>query len=127
MKCLCGFMKSKGDIIIDGVKVDTSKKYLDSVGVLIETPGFIEHYSAFDNLKELASIKKIASDDEIKELLNEVGRDHFAINMVDRNGMGDGFKVIVAVQIKSKKILIGYETKVRYCNGVFRRAGINNS
>ena len=35
-----------------------------------------------------------------------VGRDHIAINVVDRNGMSDGFKVIVAVQIKSKIILI---------------------
>ena len=34
MKCLCGFMKSKGDIIIDGVKVDTSKKYLNSDGTI---------------------------------------------------------------------------------------------
>lgn len=106
MKCLCGFMKSKGDIIIDGVKVDTSKKYLDSVGVLIETPGFIEHYSAFDNLKELASIKKIASDDEIKELLNEVGLDWQDKKKVKKYSLGMRQKLGIAMAFLEEPELI---------------------
>ena len=44
-----------------------------SIGVLIENPAFIPEYSAFKNLKVLASINSKVTDDEIKEVLEQVG------------------------------------------------------
>lgn len=63
---------------------------------LIENPAFIPEYSAFKNLKVLASINSKATDDEIKEVLEQVG--------LDPND-----KKIY------KKIFSRYETKARYC------------
>ena len=44
-----------------------------SVGALIENPGFIGNYSAFENLKALADIKHMITDDKIYETLEECG------------------------------------------------------
>lgn len=106
MKCLCGLVKSEGDIYINDKKVDTSKRYLDSAGILIETPGFIEHYSAFDNLKELASIKKIATDDDIKALLDEVGLDWQDKKRVKKYSLGMRQKLGIAMAFLEEPDLI---------------------
>ncbi len=40
--------------------------------MLIDSPAFLDNYSAYDNLRYMASVKNIVSDKEILELLDEV-------------------------------------------------------
>ena len=47
----------------------------DSTGIIIENPGFLLQYSAFKNLKILASINNIISDEKINETIALVGLD----------------------------------------------------
>ena len=45
------------------------------MGVILDCTGFLPSYSAFENLKMIASINKVVSDEEIKELIRKVGLD----------------------------------------------------
>ena len=59
MKCICGLSTpTSGRILIDDKQVGKDIDFPESIGALIESPGFIEHYSAYDNMQSLASIRK---------------------------------------------------------------------
>ena len=45
----------------------------DSIGVIIETPGFLPQYTAFENLKILARIRNRIGDAGIQSALEQVG------------------------------------------------------
>lgn len=45
----------------------------ESIGVFLENPAFLDSYSGFQNLKILASIKSVATDEDIRATLSRVG------------------------------------------------------
>lgn len=57
MKCICGLMPlTSGKIIVNGKTIGMDAEIPESVGVIIETPGFLTSFSAYSNLKFLADI-----------------------------------------------------------------------
>lgn len=76
MKMLCGLLSpTKGRVLIDGKQVGKDMDFPDSLGVIIENPGFINYMNGFDNLKGLARIKNTIKDDQIKEAMLRLGLD----------------------------------------------------
>ena len=76
MKCICGFMRpDKGKIYVDGKRIGKDVDFPESIGVIIETPGFIPHETGFANLKILAGLKGLIGRDEIRENIKKVGLD----------------------------------------------------
>ena len=76
MRAICGLiLPTSGCVEIDGKIVGRDISFPESVGVLIENPGFIPGYSGFKNLKILAQIKNKISNDEIVKTLENVGLD----------------------------------------------------
>ncbi len=76
MKCICGFMRpDKGKIYVDGKRIGRDVDFPESIGVIIETPGFIPHETGFSNLKILAGLKGIIDYTEIKDTIRKVGLD----------------------------------------------------
>lgn len=74
MKCICGFMKpDRGTIRVGGKRVGEDCDFPDSLGIIIETPGFIPDMSGYRNLKTLASLKGLIGKKEIKAVLEKVG------------------------------------------------------
>lgn len=74
MKCICGFMKpDRGTIQVGGKRVGKDCDFPDSLGIIIETPGFIPDMSGYRNLKTLASLKGLIGKKEIKAVLEKVG------------------------------------------------------
>ena len=52
MRCICGLViPDNGAIIVDGDELGKRISFPESLGALIESPGFIEHYSALDNMR----------------------------------------------------------------------------
>ncbi len=45
----------------------------ESLGLIIETPGFIPYYSGFHNLKLLAGLNNTIDNDQIKQTMQQVG------------------------------------------------------
>lgn len=74
MKCICGFMRpDKGRIYVDGRRIGREVDFPESIGVIIETPGFIPHETGYTNLKILAGLKGLIGKNEIRNTLRKVG------------------------------------------------------
>ncbi|MCX2829661.1 ATP-binding cassette domain-containing protein [Bacillus pseudomycoides] len=73
-RAILGLIKlDKGEIYINQKKLQTDEIFPVSAGVLIENPGFIEEFSAFKNLKLLASIQGPSNKESIDTVLEMVG------------------------------------------------------
>ena len=108
LNCICGFMESdEGVILQNGKQVKTDVEYLDNLGVLIEKPGFLENLSAYNNLKYIASIKKLIGKKEIGVYLEQVGLDPHDKKKVGKYSMGMKQRLGVAQAImENPEVLI---------------------
>jgi ABC-type sugar transport system ATPase subunit len=117
MKCICGFVTpSSGEILINGIKVDRNSKALDNIGAIIENPGFLGNYSAYNNLKFLAAINKKAGKDKIRETIKLVGLDpdnkkHVDSALRQYNENNENWRVNVNIANYSIKALSLYAMK----------------
>lgn len=74
LKAACGLIfPTGGQVSVGGEVLGRKRDFPESVGALIENPGFIGGYSAFENLKALADIRRTVSEDKIYETLEECG------------------------------------------------------
>ena len=75
-RAICGLINvDSGEIIIDNKVLGKDISFPNSLGVLIEYPGFLDNLTGFRNLKYLAEIKGIISDKYIEEAIKKVGLD----------------------------------------------------
>ncbi|MCI8776017.1 MAG: ATP-binding cassette domain-containing protein [Oscillospiraceae bacterium] len=76
MKCICGFIKpTEGTVFVADKQIGKDCDFPESVGIIIETPGFIPYYSGFKNLKLLADLKRKIGRERIKKVMEQVGLD----------------------------------------------------
>lgn len=76
MKCICGFIKpTKGTVFVADKQIGKDCDFPDSIGIIIETPGFIPYYSGYKNLKMLADLNKKINGEQVKEAMKRVGLD----------------------------------------------------
>ena len=76
MKCICGFVPvTSGTITVEGKRVGKDIDIPHNMGIIIETPGFLNSYSGYNNLKFLAGINKKISKDRIVEIMELVKLD----------------------------------------------------
>ena len=76
MKCICGFIKpTEGTVFVADKQIGKDCDFPESVGIIIETPGFIPYYSGFKNLKLLADLKRKIGIERIKKVMEQVGLD----------------------------------------------------
>lgn len=88
MKIICGFMApTKGEVYIDQKRYKPSD-LRESMGVIIENPGFIGSKNGFTNLWYLASIRKKADKEQVKEAMKVVGLDPASKKPVRKYSMG---------------------------------------
>lgn len=88
-KCICGFLKpDRGFISVGGKLIGRDVDFPESVGIIIENPGFLLNLSGFSNLKRLASLKQLISDEEIKESIRKVGLDPMSRKRVGQYSLG---------------------------------------
>ena len=108
MRCICGLIRpTSGEVIINGKKLGVDCDFPESIGALIENPGFIEHYTAIDNMMELASIKKIADKDKICSILNEVGLEPLNLKKVKKYSLGMRQKLGIAIAFMEEPDTVG--------------------
>lgn len=75
-RAICGLIRpTNGTIIIDQKKLGDEISFPESVGVLIEYPGFLADLTGFKNLKMIAEINNQIGESEIKEMITKVGLD----------------------------------------------------
>ena len=64
---------TEGRIVVGGKELHKDISFPESVGVIIETTSLLPQFDAYTNLKHLAEIKKVASDEDIRDALERVG------------------------------------------------------
>lgn len=75
-RAICGLITpTEGEIIIDNKKLHKDISFPESIGILIENPGFLPNYSGKQNLKLLADIKDIITSEDIDKIITLVGLD----------------------------------------------------
>lgn len=71
---ICGLVRpSSGRVCVFGEEIGIGDRIPQDIGVIIEQPGFLPHYSGFYNLKLLASIRRIITENEVKAAMRLVG------------------------------------------------------
>ncbi|OXM16588.1 ATP-binding cassette domain-containing protein [Paenibacillus herberti] len=75
-RAICGLIKpTGGEVIVEGKKLHKERSFPESIGVVIESPGFWQDYTGLENLKMLASIRNRISHKEVRNSLMRVGLD----------------------------------------------------
>jgi len=76
MKCICGFLTTTtGTIRVFGKQIGKDVDFPESLGVIIETPGFLTNLTGRKNLEILADMQKKINRADIRLVLEKVGLD----------------------------------------------------
>lgn len=76
MRAICGLIvPTSGEVQINGKILGKDISFPESIGALIENPGFLQNCSGFKNLKYLARIQNKINDSEILGAMEKVGLD----------------------------------------------------
>ena len=74
MKCICGLISpDSGSVFIRGKQVGKDIDIPDNIGVIIEAPGFLPNFSAYQNLMQLAKIRRKIGKAEVRAAIERVG------------------------------------------------------
>ncbi len=119
LRAICGLIvPDSGEIVIDGKVLHKDISFPPSVGIVIENMTLLPGYNAFDNLKLIAQIKKVASDDDIKNAIDRVGLKSDLKVRKFSLGMKQRLNIAQAVFEKPKIILLDEPTNALDDSGV---------
>lgn len=89
LKCICGLMPlTSGKVYIDGKEVRGSGPDHANIGAIIETPGFLDNFNGYANLKYLAQIRGKMSKEQIYQVMETVGLDPKSRKWVGKYSLG---------------------------------------
>lgn len=89
MKCICGFLPvTSGSICVGQKYIGRDTDFPESLGLIIETPGFLSEYTGRKNLEILADLKRKVSGKGIRECLQKVGLDPDLKKPVSKYSLG---------------------------------------
>ena len=76
MRCICGFTHpTSGKIIVNGDEIGKKVDFPKRTGIIIETPGFLPHYSGLRNLLLLAGVSHGATKERAAQVMRQVKLD----------------------------------------------------
>lgn len=108
LKLLCGlYLPTSGTIFYDNKVYNFKNDFPPFVGALIERPNFFADMSGYENLKLLASIKKVADDNQILEALKVVNLLDQKDKLYNKYSLGMKQKLGIAQAImENQKVII---------------------
>ena len=89
MKCICGLLPAtSGRIWVGGKEIGKEIDFPESLGVIIETPGFLSGLTGRKNLEILADLRKKIDRTGIEEAMRKVGLDPDMKKQVSKYSLG---------------------------------------
>lgn len=89
MKCICGFLPvTEGSIRVNGKVVGKEVDFPESLGVIIETPGFLTNLTGVRNLEILAGLRGIIARKDIENAIRKAGLDPALKKSVSKYSLG---------------------------------------
>lgn len=106
-KCICGFMRpTEGTILVEGKKVGKGNDIPENIGIIIESPGFLPHFSGYKNLRLLASMDGNSDEERIREVIKKVGLDPESKKKVSKYSMGMRQRLGIAQAIMGRPSIL---------------------
>lgn len=103
MKCICGFLTPDSGVIRIRGREQTKKQNVSgNMGIIIESPGFLEQESACRNLLYLARLRGLIGKSEVKEAIRQVGLSPDDHKKVKKYSMGMRQRLGIAQAIMEK-------------------------
>lgn len=107
MRLISGLIRpTHGEISMNGKILGKDISFPNSIGVFLENPAFLDAYSGFNNLKLLASIKSVASDEDIRNTLLRVGLDPDSNKKYKKYSLGMKQRLGIAAAIMEKPEIV---------------------
>ena len=108
MKCICGFLiPTTGLIQVFGSSIGQDVDFPESLGVIIETPGFLTNLTGRKNLEILAGMRRKIGPAEVLQVLEKVGLDPALKKPVANYSLGMRQRLRIAQAImEDPKLLI---------------------
>lgn len=107
MRLISGLIRpTQGEISMNGKILGKDISFPNSIGVFLENPAFLDAYSGLNNLKLLASIKSVASDDDIRNTLLQVGLDPDSNKKYKKYSLGMKQRLGIAAAIMEKPEIV---------------------
>lgn len=108
MRCILGLIHpDSGYVRIDGSVIGKEIDFPKSVGAIIENPAFFNYATGYENLKMLADIKKLVSEEKIRDTIKRVGLDDMDKRTVSKYSLGMKQRLAIAQAVmESPEILI---------------------
>ena len=76
LRAVCGLIyPTHGYVEIDGERLGKDISFPRSISALIESPAFLDNFTGYKNLEMIASLKEVATKEDIENALTEVGLD----------------------------------------------------
>lgn len=89
LKSICGLTKlTSGSIKVDGKVIGKDVEIPKNLGVIIETPGFIDEFSGIKNLEILYSLNNKRDRDKLENIMLQVGLDPKSKKRVSKYSLG---------------------------------------
>lgn len=98
-----------GTIIVKGKKIGEDIDFAEGTGILINSPGFLENQSGFQNLKYLAEINNKIDDQTIMQTMEAVGLEVNSKLKVKHYSIGMKQKLGIAQAIMEKQNLLLFD------------------
>lgn len=107
LRALCGLIyPTSGYVEVDGEKLRKNISFPRSVGALIESPAFLDNFTGYKNLEMIASLKEIASRQDIEDALTETGLDPYDARTYKKYSLGMKQKLGLACCFMEKPDII---------------------
>jgi len=114
LRAICGLIKpTEGEVRVGDKVIGKDAAFPESVGVLIENPGFIPSFSGYENLKMLADIRKLIGKEDIEAVMEKVGLEKTCFKKKYRTyslGMKQMLGIAAAIMEKPDLILLDEPT-----------------
>lgn len=106
-KMICGFIHpDAGTITVRNEQLGPTRRFPENVGVIIDRPGYIAHKSGFENLKQLATIRKVITDADIEQAMRTVGLQPGNRQKVKQYSLGMKQKLAIAQAIMEQQDIL---------------------
>ncbi len=107
MRLVAGLIRpTEGSVTIDGKELGKDMDFPESIGLMIENPAFLDNYTALENLKLIASLKKKATEQDCIDALNRVNLDSNDVRTFKKFSLGMKQRLGIAAAIFEKPDLI---------------------
>lgn len=107
LKCICKiFLEDSGEIYILGENTTKTPSIIKNLGVLIETPAFLENFSGYWNLKFLADLSHKIGKKEVQTILRVVGLEEAQNKKVKNYSLGMKQRLAIAQTIMENQTIL---------------------